>query len=40
MTLADFDNHWGRDPNALVATELDFDGFWDLMISALERVGR
>src|SRR5438094_5745993 len=39
MTLADFDNSWDRDPNALVATELDFDGFWDLMLGALERIG-
>jgi purine nucleosidase len=39
MTLADFDNSFGRDPNALVATELDFDGFWDLMLGALERIG-
>jgi inosine/uridine nucleosidase len=39
MTLVDFDNRWGRNPNALVATELDFNGFWDLMISALDRIG-
>jgi purine nucleosidase len=39
MTLADFDSSWGREPNALVATELDFDGFWGLMLGALERIG-
>jgi purine nucleosidase len=39
MTLADFDNSWGREPNALIGTELDFDGFWDLMLGALERIG-
>jgi purine nucleosidase len=39
MTLVDFDNGLGRDPNALVATELDFDGFWDLMLGALEQIG-
>jgi inosine/uridine nucleosidase len=39
MTLVDFDNSLGREPNALVATELDFDGFWDLVLGALERIG-
>jgi purine nucleosidase len=39
MTLVDFDNSLGREPNALVATELDFDGFWDLMLGALEHIG-
>ena len=39
MTVTDFDNDLRRDPNALVATELDFDGFWDLMLGALERIG-
>jgi inosine-uridine nucleoside N-ribohydrolase len=39
MTLADFDNSFGRQPNALVATELDFDGFWELMIAAIRRLG-
>ena len=39
MTLVNFDNSWGRDANALVATDLDFDGFWDLMLGALERIG-
>jgi purine nucleosidase len=39
MTLADFDNSFRREPNALVATELDFDGFWHLMLDALQRIG-
>jgi purine nucleosidase len=40
MTLVDFDDRWGRDPNALVAIDLDFAGFWDLMIGAIDRIGR
>jgi len=39
MTSVDFDNRFGRDPNALVATTLDFDGFWDLMLDAIRRIG-
>jgi purine nucleosidase len=39
MTLADFDNRFEREPNALVATKLDFDGFWDLMVDAIRRIG-
>jgi len=39
MTSVDFDNRFGRDPNALVATTLDFDGFWDLMLDAIHRIG-
>ena len=39
MTSVDFDNRFGRAPNALVATKLDFDGFWNLMIDAIRRIG-
>jgi purine nucleosidase len=30
----------GRTPNARVAVELDAPGFWDLVVSAVERLGR
>ena len=39
MTSVDFDNRFGREPNALVATKLDFDGFWNLMLDAIGRIG-
>jgi inosine-uridine nucleoside N-ribohydrolase len=39
MTSVDFENRFGRKPNALVATRLDFDGFWDLMLDAIRRIG-
>jgi purine nucleosidase/pyrimidine-specific ribonucleoside hydrolase len=39
MTSVDFDSRLGRKPNALVATKLDFDGFWDLMLDAIRRIG-
>jgi len=39
MTSVDFDNRFGREPNALVATRLDFDGFWNLMLDAIRRIG-
>jgi len=39
MTSVDFENRFGREPNALVATRLDFDGFWDLMLDAIQRIG-
>jgi inosine-uridine nucleoside N-ribohydrolase len=39
MTSVDFDNRFGREPNALVATKLDFDGFWNLMLDAIKRIG-
>jgi purine nucleosidase len=39
MTVTDFDNRLGHEPNALVATKLDFDGFWSLMVDAIERIG-
>lgn len=39
MTSVDFDNRFRREPNALVATKLDFDGFWNLMLDAIRRIG-
>ena len=39
MTSVDFDNRFGRTPNALVATKLDFDGFWNFMLDAVRRLG-
>jgi purine nucleosidase len=41
MTVTDFARYarLGREPNAKAATKLDFDGFWDLMIDALEQLG-
>jgi inosine-uridine nucleoside N-ribohydrolase len=39
MTVSDFRGKLGRPPNAKVATRLDVDGFWDLMIAALAAVG-
>jgi len=39
MTSVDFDNRFGREPNALVATKLDFEGFWNLMLDAIGRIG-
>ena len=34
-TVVDLDRVTGRKPNALVATGLDVDRFWDLMIGAI-----
>jgi purine nucleosidase len=39
MTSVDFDNRCGDEPNALVATKLDFDGFWNLVLDAIHRIG-
>jgi inosine-uridine nucleoside N-ribohydrolase len=39
MTSVDFENRSGREPNALVAIRLDFDGFWALMLDAIQRIG-
>ncbi|WP_043716442.1 nucleoside hydrolase, partial [Kutzneria sp. 744] len=36
-TVVDLDRVTGRKPNALVATGLDVDRFWDLMIGAVRR---
>jgi purine nucleosidase len=39
MTVTDFDGSLGRPPNARIATRLDADGFWDLMVGALQAIG-
>jgi inosine-uridine nucleoside N-ribohydrolase len=39
MTVTDFRGMLHHAPNAQVATTLDFDGFWDLMLDALTRIG-
>jgi purine nucleosidase len=38
MTLVDFDDCFERDPNALVATRLDVEGFWNVVVDALARI--
>ena len=35
MTVTDFDLRLGNPANTQVATQLDSDGFWDLMLDAL-----
>jgi inosine-uridine nucleoside N-ribohydrolase len=39
MTVTDFRGRMGLAPNTQVATKLDFRGFWDLMVDAIERIG-
>ncbi len=39
MTVTDFRGRMGLAPNTQVATKLESDGFWDLMVDALERIG-
>jgi purine nucleosidase len=39
MTVTEFRADRGRAFNAKVATKLDFQGFWDLVIDALARIG-
>ena len=39
MTVTDFRGKLGREPNAKVATRLDRDGFWALMLDAIKTVG-
>jgi purine nucleosidase len=39
MTVTEFRADRGRPFNARVATELDFEGFWDLVVDALARIG-
>ena len=39
MTVTDFRGTLRQPPNAQVATTLDCDGFWDLMLDALKRIG-
>lgn len=38
-TVTDFLGAFGQPPNSLVATTLDFDGFWDLVLDAITRLG-
>jgi purine nucleosidase len=39
MTVTDFKPSPGRPFNAQVATRLDFEGFWDLVVGAIEGIG-
>jgi purine nucleosidase len=39
MTVTDFSGRLGRPSNVRVATRLDVNGFWNLMIDALDRIG-
>jgi purine nucleosidase/pyrimidine-specific ribonucleoside hydrolase len=39
-TVADLDGRLGREANARVAVELDVARFWELVIAAIERLGR
>lgn len=39
MTVTDFRGRMGLSPNTQVATTLDFEGFWDLMVDAIQRIG-
>ena len=40
MTVVDLHGRLGREPNAVVALELDAPRFWELVIGALERLAR
>jgi purine nucleosidase len=39
MTVTDFRGRMGLSPNTQVATRLEFDRFWDLMVDAIQRIG-
>jgi inosine/uridine nucleosidase len=39
MTVTDFSARLGQAPNVKVATRLDVDRFWNLMVDAIERIG-
>jgi purine nucleosidase len=39
MTVTDFRDAYGKPHNTKVATELDFDGFWDLVVDAVRTIG-
>jgi purine nucleosidase len=39
MTVVDLDGRYGKEARSLAATKLDFDGFWNLMTDAIERIG-
>ena len=38
-TVVDLRGRYGREPNARIAVELDFDRFWDAVVRAVERLG-
>jgi purine nucleosidase len=38
-TVVDLRGRYGREPNARIAVELDFDRFWDSVVRAVERLG-
>jgi purine nucleosidase/pyrimidine-specific ribonucleoside hydrolase len=39
-TVVDLHARWGREPNARVATELNSERFWDVVLAALDAVGQ
>src|SRR5918999_2443562 len=39
-TGVDPPGRYGREPNARIAVELDFDRFWDAVVGAVQRLGR
>jgi inosine-uridine nucleoside N-ribohydrolase len=39
MTVTDFRGRMGLAPNTQVATQLEFERFWDLMVDAIQRIG-
>jgi purine nucleosidase len=39
MTVTDFSGRLGHPPNAKVATTLNVERFWNLMVDALQRIG-
>jgi purine nucleosidase len=38
-TVVDLRGRYGREPNARIAVELDFDRFWDLVVEAIDQLG-
>ena len=38
-TVVDLGGRYGREPNARIARELDADRFWDIVVTAVERLG-
>jgi purine nucleosidase/pyrimidine-specific ribonucleoside hydrolase len=39
-TVVDLRGRYAREPNARIATELDFDRFWDAVVDAVDQLGR
>jgi inosine-uridine nucleoside N-ribohydrolase len=39
-TVVDLRGRYGREPNARIAIELDVGRFWDVVVGAVERLGR